>query len=54
VLEPQIWGAATDIYSLVSHFRMSEKNSIWAENIRMVGSNFRLWSSAFAIEYWSF
>ena len=26
--EPQTWGAATDIYSLVSHLRMSERDSI--------------------------
>ena len=28
VLEPQIWGAATDIYSLVNHLRVSERSSI--------------------------
>lgn len=27
VLEPQAWGASTDIYTLVSHLRMSERDS---------------------------
>ena len=27
VLEPQVWGASTDVYTLVSHLRMSERDS---------------------------
>ena len=27
VIEPQVWGAATDIHTLVSHLRMSERDS---------------------------